>query len=523
MSDCGDCPICYEPYTGVQRKPVPCPGCGFAACVRCVKTGLLSSLTEPACLSCKRAWGRPFLDAHLTRTWNSGPLHEHRGAVLFDRERAMLPATQEAVAVERRRREAKAALAALELERIPHLRAVQATKAAVDVATPATTKKEIAAAKAAHRAAKEALSAFENNPRWHELRRMASTGRLPDADAAPVVVERAKFVAACPRGDCRGFLSTQYKCGTCDRHFCSKCREQKQEGHVCDPDLVATIAAIVADSRPCPSCATPISRVSGCDQMWCTECRTPFSYATGQRVSGVIHNPHYFQHRAALVADAGGNGDAADAAAIDACGDDAVDRRLDQILRSLQKHHAAVRTDLYDKIHNIRYRYADLGGWQLRNHRARSVVDNLHLRVSYMLNDIDEATFKKELAKSQRESEFHAEIVDVFETALGCMLDFFMAIPREWNGNPADYTGPLAELDAKLEPLINGPLVELAARYGRKCPVIVVSPHDAVYYWHMETISPAAARQRIKTTATAAAGARGIDVAATAAAAGGGK
>jgi hypothetical protein len=456
----------------------------------------MSSLTEPACLSCKRAWSRPFLDEHLTPTWISGPLHEHRGDVLFDRERSLLPDTQEAVAMERRKREAAAELKVLKAQQIPLLSAVQEAKAAVNAAvflpvgTPAEKKLAAAqrkASKSAHRAALAALRAFEKDPRWAAFYHMMRTGQpLGGAVAAPAVAQRAKFIAACPRGDCRGFLSSQYKCGTCDGQFCSKCREQKAEGHECDPDLVATIAAIVADSRPCPSCATPISRVSGCDQMWCTECRTPFSYATGQRVAGVIHNPHYFQQMAAIAAAAaaaggngaaaGGNGAAADEAAAPACGEAMVDARMDDILFYLH-HNRELLDELYSKISDIRYCFADLRYRVLREDRLAE--DNTDLRVAFLLQDIDEAALKKELSKRQREIDFQGEIRAVLETALGCMLDCFLAMPVAWSGVLTDYSTPVEELDAKREPLINGPLQEISVRYGRGTPMFV----DKEKYW----------------------------------------
>ena len=29
--------------------------------------------------------------------------------------------------------------------------------------------------------------------------------------------------------------------------------------------------------------------------MWCTQCHIPFSWKSGLRVNGVVHNPHFYQ------------------------------------------------------------------------------------------------------------------------------------------------------------------------------------------------------------------------------------
>ena len=49
------------------------------------------------------------------------------------------------------------------------------------------------------------------------------------------------------------------------------------------------------ETRSCPSCGTNIFKIEGCDQMWCTQCHTGFSWRTGLKVTGVIHNPHFYQ------------------------------------------------------------------------------------------------------------------------------------------------------------------------------------------------------------------------------------
>jgi hypothetical protein len=115
------------------------------------------------------------------------------------------------------------------------------------------------------------------------------------------VNQRREFIMRCPAEGCRGFLSTAYKCGTCECWACVECHvsvgKEKECGHICDPNTVETAKAIKTETRPCPKCGTRIFKTDGCDQMWCVMdgCGTAFSWNTGNIVTGIIHNPHYYE------------------------------------------------------------------------------------------------------------------------------------------------------------------------------------------------------------------------------------
>jgi len=110
--------------------------------------------------------------------------------------------------------------------------------------------------------------------------------------------ESRKFVMQCQNDGCRGMLTTQYKCDICTKFTCPKCFlpiEGEKGDHVCKQEDIDTVEELRKNTRPCPNCGLRISKIDGCDQMWCIECKTAFSWSKGTVEKGVIHNPHYYQ------------------------------------------------------------------------------------------------------------------------------------------------------------------------------------------------------------------------------------
>jgi hypothetical protein len=113
--------------------------------------------------------------------------------------------------------------------------------------------------------------------------------------------ERKQFIMPCPNNDCRGYLSSQYKCQLCNLQTCPRCHEiighSKQAEHTCKEENVQTADLIRKDTKSCPSCGVRIFKISGCDQMWCTTCHNAFDWKTGKIVTGVVHNPHFYEYK----------------------------------------------------------------------------------------------------------------------------------------------------------------------------------------------------------------------------------
>lgn len=91
---------------------------------------------------------------------------------------------------------------------------------------------------------------------------------------------KPRLLTKCPTDNCRGFLNSKSICGSCEKHICRKCMKAKLEEHECNQADIDNVKSIHKDSKPCPKCATRISKVSGCDQMWCLFCNTAFSWRT---------------------------------------------------------------------------------------------------------------------------------------------------------------------------------------------------------------------------------------------------
>jgi hypothetical protein len=348
-------------------------------------------------LKCGKEWSSKFIRASFPNVFINTKLKSHQSDILLEQERALLPATQPIVEAEIRKEKMK-------------LEAIEIEKAIRNLISQ-----------------KNDLMAGINNLRYDK-----------------VIVN--KFIRACSDTNCRGFLSSQWKCGICEQWSCPDCHElkgpNKDAEHTCDPNNVATAKLLAKDTKACPKCRTNIFKISGCDQMWCTQCHTAFSWQKGS-IENTIHNPHYYEWRR-------NNGGLERAAGDVECGHQLDHRTVDTIIQLIRTKHtnllslsqkkymplsqpiqesayAADRNQI-NNIYNIVRNTLHLIIVELPTYQVDYVSRNRDLRIKYLRNLITEESFKEQLQRNDKKHKKNTEISQVLQLVNTAITDIVLRI-----------------------------------------------------------------------------------------------
>lgn len=386
-----DCCICAEKFTSQKRKIIKCEYCAFSACKTCFEKFLLTE-SKPTCMNneCTREWTPKFIADHFTYKFISTDLKRHKEKSLFEKEKALLPATQPIV------------------ENI------------------------IASEKI------EILIGLEYE-KIREINRQIRRLRIKQSDFQhnKNKKERAKFIKACPAENCRGFLSSQYKCGICENWTCPECSEVKGPNrdapHTCNPDHVATTKLLANDTKGCPNCGVGIFKIEGCDQMWCTECHTAFSWRTGH-IERNIHNPHYYEWMRRT-----GGEIPRDINEVQ-CGreiDHQLSRSIDTTLSGFSIKFDRPDSLMFKSLRKIlskscrkviHFRFAELPRFQPDN-----TLNNQDLRILYLRNKISEEDFKITLQRNDKKNKKNNDIANIYTLFINATTDIIYRFCEQLN------------------------------------------------------------------------------------------
>lgn len=383
------CNICCESYNSASRAQVTCrySDCNFDACKNCVRKYLLTTSEDPHCMNCKKMWSQDFLVMNLNRSFITKDFKERRSDLILEQEMSKMPSTIPAA------------------ERAKTVQEMESEIKDIDAELASLNEKIFQVKR------KKRLRQADINMIMHK----------------PTKKEVQQFVMPCPSPDCRGFLSSQYKCKMCNIHTCSKCLEiigeDKDAEHVCDKEKVETADYIKQNTKPCPCCGQRISKVSGCDQMWCVECHTAFSWTHGTIEKGVVHNPHFYEFQRNV-----NNGAAPRNPGDVVCGGLC-------LFMNLRGHIIASRTkDRYGTDWRRLFSYHQLVS-HIQNveivslrREARNQDANENIRVSYLLNEIDKEQLRTKLYSNDVVRKMKREMLYVFELWDETNIDLFAQI-----------------------------------------------------------------------------------------------
>lgn len=361
-----ECAVCAEDRPSGQI--VECGSCAYKACKTCSERYILSRPDDPHCMNCKRRWGRSDLLTQFSASFVNTKLRDWRKQVLFQRELAMLHASRPHVERECKRR-----------ENVALLRDLRAQRSAIS------------------------RRLTELNHTIHALQRQL----IPPLENSA----RCPFVHRCAQENCRGFVSTAWKCGVCSKYTCSQCNAplgfaRDADAHVCNEADRETMRLLRNDSRHCPGCGECIFRVSGCDQMWCTMCATAFSWKTGLVINGSIHNPHFYDWLQRQ------SGTQMRNPADIPCGGMPTYRELLSTIATCV--HSQPRSYILN-MHRLIVHVQTTEEPRYRTTARTSEEANMDLRILYMLNEIDEAKFCTKIQQREKAVEKRRDIFEVLQ------------------------------------------------------------------------------------------------------------
>lgn len=395
-----ECPICVSNFNKSSCKEVSCPYCLFIICTGCVKRRVLDTLE---CMNCKNMWNIDFVRENTPKTWYEKEYKDHRKKLLLERERMLLqsaiPLLKERQVESKYKKEVSAIdkqMAELE-RRKRHLNAEK---------TYLINRVRNA----------DALGLDLNNLSLEDI----DEKELTSVKKEEKKEESFKFIKPCPANDCRGFLSTAWKCEVCEIYVCKDChvikKSRNDDDHKCNQDDIKSAEFVMKDSKPCPSCGTRIHRIDGCNDMFCTNCKTCFNYKTGT-VTKSNTNPHY----ATWARNNNVNpNETSNVNLRNPCGvsQREIETRISIILKRYKnefKNHSYLQIETFFELFSF-LAHTSLVEMPRFSRLSRTIeTSKLNLRVKYLDKEINETEWKRQILMREKKLEYENNMHQLYE------------------------------------------------------------------------------------------------------------
>lgn len=369
------CNVCVENFNDSNRILVSCNKCKYESCRVCYETYFLSHNKVPNCINCKNEFEHSFFLEIFTKSFVR-KFKENYKEFLFKKEMEMSGATMHLVEKSIQEDRFKDSMKKIQNE----ISLLKQKKSEIMVRD--LTDEDFAELKSIS----DKLITLSMKM-WYVKRE--NTEKL-------LAISKS-FKKKCNQKDCRGYLNESSECIICKTIYCERCNEISDNSeHICKKETVETVEMLAKETKNCPKCSIPIYKIDGCDQIYCTQCHTPFSWETREIVNGRIHNPHYYEMRQNIERDI-----------LDIrCG-----RHIDNNMIVNLTSICTGNTDFIDFCYGI---------WELNSSILPSLVeryqDNTDIRVKYLKSSMTEKSFKTTIFKRFNQNEKRKELGKILST-----------------------------------------------------------------------------------------------------------
>lgn len=335
------CPICIENYTKTKHFKVECFNCDFTACRKCIRYFVINSSNNHVnCMSCKITWNDKYISKALLPAFFKTNYKTHTNKNSIEEQLALLSDTQpeveriiervkivnEEYTIIKMKHNIYKYIDTYKVNKIVYFIQVIRTenKKKIDDKFQEELKKprnirmkktnitkmfyenrhEINN-KATERFNKYIEDINEDNKQYIEDSNKLNELEKREIELRKIINKKTTVVKSiynrpCSNSTCNGMLKTDYNlCSICDHITCSKCLQPYNKNikdHSCNEDDIKTAKLLKKDTKYCPKCNFGITKISGCDVMFCTQCNTSFNWKTMEILTKNLHNPHYLEY-----------------------------------------------------------------------------------------------------------------------------------------------------------------------------------------------------------------------------------
>ena len=373
-----ECTLCTESM--IDNDRIICPHCSIEICEPCFQYGITMELQNPVCIYCKKPLSLEFILSNNATYWCEKIFLDYYSNLLLEKEKNKI------------------------MDTIPKFKIhVEIDNLKKERNNLLTNKKIMNLLKKKGLSKEDLENTYENHIYTRNKQKETLTTKIEKLEKSLNIKQKEKkekisYITKCPKDNCKGFINSKYFCEICDTKICKACFMITNQDHTCSRHDIESAEMIKKDSKPCPGCYIPIFKISGCNQMFCTNCNTVFHWETLQIDKGPVHNQHYFDYLSELK-------NSSEQSRLDnvACGTiEEIYTNIDRKIMISWLQHTYTKTQ---EINTIKIP-------ELRE----IFKDNFEkYRIQYLYGNISEKSWKQKIMKDTIHNEAYYSYIEIFE------------------------------------------------------------------------------------------------------------